>query len=164
MNSGNHAGAERRTRDWPEIRSQEIVPRIVFNDGWLQNEFKEVSWSAWMQPLGETRNKGMLQGPGMCASVQGGVGFPKPSMQNWSICTVSKHTCLMCLGPITLVLIGFGWRCAFSISMPTASKKEQARRSFVNYLKVSPSNRIVDLPLGCPFVGSICAQVMEWHL
>jgi hypothetical protein len=65
--------AKRRTRDWPEKRSKEIVPRIIFNDGWIQNEFKEVSSSAWMQPLSETKQNGMLGGPGMCATVQKGV-------------------------------------------------------------------------------------------
>eukprot|EP00983_Pelagomonas_calceolata_P041712 1138185-Pelagomonas_calceolata.AAC.7 len=65
--------AKRRTRDWPELRSKDIVPRVIFNDGWIQNEFKDVSWSAWMQPLEQTKQKGMLGGPGMCASVNGGV-------------------------------------------------------------------------------------------
>eukprot|EP00983_Pelagomonas_calceolata_P119663 1160628-Pelagomonas_calceolata.AAC.3 len=67
--------AKRRTRDWPELRSKDIVPRVIFNDGWIQNGFKDVSWSAWMQPLDQTKQKGMLGGPGMCASVQGGGAF-----------------------------------------------------------------------------------------
>lgn len=68
------AGVKRRTRDWPEWRSKEIVPRIIFNDGWIQNDFKDASWNAWMQPLSDTKQKGMLGGPGMCATVQKGVG------------------------------------------------------------------------------------------
>ncbi|KAF5842723.1 hypothetical protein DUNSADRAFT_5490 [Dunaliella salina] len=64
--------AKRRTRDWPELRSKNIVPKVIFNDGWIQNGFKDVSWSAWMQPLEQTKQSGMLGGPGMCASVNYG--------------------------------------------------------------------------------------------
>ncbi|KAF5839739.1 hypothetical protein DUNSADRAFT_18741, partial [Dunaliella salina] len=61
----------RRTRDWPELRSQQIVPRTIFNNGRLQNGFTDVSWSAWMHPLEETKQMGILQGPGICATIQG---------------------------------------------------------------------------------------------
>lgn len=46
---------------------------MIFADGWLENDFKDVSWNAWMQPLKDTKQKGMLGGPGMCATVGGNV-------------------------------------------------------------------------------------------
>lgn len=60
--------AKRQTRDWPDYRSKSITARAVF-DGYLQNGFKDVSWGAWMQNLEDTKNKGMLGGRGMCATV-----------------------------------------------------------------------------------------------
>lgn len=41
-------GAQRETRDWPELRSSSIQTRIVFDDS-LQNGFYDASWKAWMQ-------------------------------------------------------------------------------------------------------------------
>lgn len=41
----------------------------MFNDGWLQNDFKDVSWNAWLQPFEDSKSSGMLGGPGLCGSI-----------------------------------------------------------------------------------------------
>jgi hypothetical protein len=67
-----YSGAQRVTRDWPELRSSSIQTRIIFEDSGLENGFYDASWNAWVSPLNSTRNKGMLGGPGICATVRNG--------------------------------------------------------------------------------------------
>ena len=62
-------------RDWPELRSPNVVSRAAFDQGSYQNGFYDASWGTDVQPSSSSRT-GITQGkPSLCANIHAHVSI-----------------------------------------------------------------------------------------